>query len=166
MRSQKSSIEDKILSILFKPRFYSKGLPVSYLGLPDIFGLYERQSVSNALYILKKKDYVICKNKKLFLSLKGKKYIENRKTRFATFESPFKKSSPKNLLVIFDIPEIRKAEREWFRFHLRSFGYEMVQKSVWVGPSPLPKEFLDYVKFIKLKDCIKTFKLAKSYTNT
>jgi hypothetical protein len=39
----------------------------------------------------------------------------------------------------------------------------MIQKSVWVGPSPLPKEFMDYVKEIGLKDNLKTFKLAKSY---
>ena len=79
------------------------------------------------------------------------------------FVSPFSKKSPKNLLVMFDIPEVKKAEREWFRFHLRQFGYKMIQKSVWVGPSPLPKDFLDYIKDIKLKECIKTFKLAKPY---
>lgn len=39
----------------------------------------------------------------------------------------------------------------------------MIQRSVWVGPSPLPKEFLDYVKEIKLEDKFKTFKLSKGY---
>ncbi len=46
---------------------------------------------------------------------------------------------------------------------LKKFGYIMIQKSVWVGPSPLPKEFKDYMKEIKLDKCIKTFKLEKSY---
>ena len=39
----------------------------------------------------------------------------------------------------------------------------MIQRSVWVGPSPLPEEFLNYLKQIKLIDCIKTFKLAYNY---
>ncbi|OGI94256.1 hypothetical protein A3A03_03235 [Candidatus Nomurabacteria bacterium RIFCSPLOWO2_01_FULL_40_18] len=64
---------------------------------------------------------------------------------------------------MFDIPETKKAEREWLRWHLKKFNYSMIQKSVWVGPSPLPKEFLDYIQFIKIKDGFKTFKLAKSY---
>ena len=64
---------------------------------------------------------------------------------------------------MFDIPVEKKGEREWFRWHLKKFGYIMIQHSVWVGPSPLPKEFLDYVKSIKLDKCIKTFKLEKPY---
>ena len=40
----------------------------------------------------------------------------------------------------------------------------MIQRSVWVGPSPLPKEFLDYVKTIGLQNYLKTFKLAEAYT--
>jgi hypothetical protein len=39
----------------------------------------------------------------------------------------------------------------------------MIQKSVWVGPSPLPKEFLEYIEKIKIKDGLKIFKLAKGY---
>jgi len=64
---------------------------------------------------------------------------------------------------MYDIPQERKAEREWFRFHLRKFNYEMIQKSVWVGPSPLPKEFINYVKSIHLGKAVKILKLAKSY---
>lgn len=90
---------------------------------------------------------------------------ENRKKTFyhITFESPFKKDDSKNLIVMYDIPHGIKKERDWFRRHLVKFGYVMIQKSVWVGPSPLPKEFLDYLKEIKIGDSFKTFKLAKSY---
>ncbi len=80
-----------------------------------------------------------------------------------SFFAPFKKEASKNLLSIYDIPEGRKKERDWFRRQLIKFGYIMIQKSVWVGPSPLPKDFLDYLKEIKIKDNFKTFKLAKSY---
>jgi DNA-binding transcriptional regulator PaaX len=156
------SIEDKILKLLFEPTYRYKGVPVSMLGLPAIFP-YKKQSLNNSIYHLKHLGYISKDDKYIALLSKGIKYVENKKARFMTFDSLYTKESPKNLLVMFDIPEVKKAEREWFRFHLRKFGYEMIQKSVWVGPSPLPKDFLDYVKEIKLRECIKTFKLAKAY---
>lgn len=162
MLSQKLSIEDKILKLLFEPVRRYNGIPVSALGLPAMFP-YKKQSINNTIYKLNKNGYISKDNDCILLSPKGRKYVENKKVRLMTFDSPFEKNSPRNLLVMFDIPEDKKAEREWFRFQLRQFGYNMIQKSVWVGPSPLPKEFLDYVKNLKLKDCIKTFKLAKSY---
>lgn len=90
---------------------------------------------------------------------------DHRKKKFycLTFESKFEKNAPKNLIVMYDIPHEKKKERDWFRRQLVNFGYVMIQKSVWVGPSPLPKEFLEYIKIIGLKDNLKTFKLAKSY---
>ncbi len=89
----------------------------------------------------------------------------HRKKKFycLTFESKFEKNAPKNLIVMYDIPHTKKKERDWFRRQLINFDYIMIQKSVWVGPSPLPKEFLDYIKIIGLEDKLKTFKLAKSY---
>lgn len=65
---------------------------------------------------------------------------------------------------MYDIPHAKKKERDWFRRHLKKFDYIMIQKSVWVGPSPLPREFVSYVKEIGLKDELKTFKLARPYT--
>ena len=156
------SIEDKILKLLLEPTHRYKGMPVSMFGIPAIFP-FKKQSINNALYRLNKSGYVSKENNYVSLLQRGRKYVENKKVRFMTFDSSYKKESPKNLLVMFDIPEVKKAEREWFRFHLRQFGYEMIQKSVWVGPSPLPKDFLDYLKDIKLEKCIKTFKLAKPY---
>ncbi|MFA5933903.1 MAG: CRISPR-associated endonuclease Cas2 [Candidatus Paceibacterota bacterium] len=81
-----------------------------------------------------------------------------------SFSSSFKKDSPKNLIVMYDISHEKKKERDWFRRHLKKFDYIMIQKSVWVGPSPLSKDFLEYIESIGLKDKMKTFKLAKPFT--
>jgi len=91
---------------------------------------------------------------------------DNRKRKFyyVTFSSPFDKKATKNLIVMYDIPHEKKKERDWFRRQLKNFHYIMIQKSVWVGPSPLPKDFVDYVGSIGLKNELKTFKLAKPYT--
>ena len=83
-----------------------------------------------------------------------------------SFSSSFRENAPKNLIVMYDIPDNLKKERDWFRRHLIKFGYKMIQRSVWVGPSPLPKEFLGYLKEIKIGDKFKTFKLAKSYNSS
>jgi len=90
---------------------------------------------------------------------------QNRKKDFyyITFSSPFLDNSPKNLIVMYDIPHLLKKERDWFRRHLIKFGYIMIQKSVWVGPSPLSKDFLGYLKKIKIGNDFRTFKLAKPY---
>lgn len=162
MLSQKTSIENKILKLLFEPAYKYKGVPISVLGLPALLP-YKKQSINNSIHKLNKNGYISKENDHFLLLPKGRKYVENKKVKMVTFLSPFKRESPKNLLVMFDIPEDKKAEREWFRFQLKQFGYNMIQRSVWVGPSPLPKEFLDYIKSLNLKNCIKTFKLEKPY---
>ncbi|MFZ2521947.1 MAG: CRISPR-associated endonuclease Cas2 [Minisyncoccia bacterium] len=97
---------------------------------------------------------------------KGKKPIKKRDIYHTSFPSVFKENSPKNLIVMYDIPHELKKERDWFRRHLIKFGYKMIQKSVWVGPSPLPKEFLKYLEEIKIGNRLKTLKLAKTYNPT
>jgi len=156
------SIQDDILQLFLTPQLKYKGMSVNLFGFP-VFKNYKRNSINTAFSRLKKKQYLTFKGSCLRLSENGKKYLAKRKARLQLFQSPFNKESSRNLLVIFDIPETRKAEREWFRFHLRKFNYIMIQRSVWVGPSPLPEEFINYIKNINLFDCIKTFKLARDY---
>ncbi len=95
-----------------------------------------------------------------------KKSNRKRNLYFVSFPSSFDANTPKNLIVMYDIPHNLKKERDWFRRQLIKFGYVMIQKSVWVGPSPLPKSFLDYLNEIKIGNNFKTFKLAKPYSSS
>lgn len=88
-----------------------------------------------------------------------RKYYQYRR-----FDHVFKRTSPKNLIVMYDIFGDMRKERDWLRYHLKKFDYVMIQKSVWVGPSPLPKDFLKYVKKIGIRDQLRTLKLAKPYS--
>ena len=97
--------------------------------------------------------------KEIRLGKSGKRYYQ-----YQCFDFNYKKDSPRNLIVMYDIPGDKKKEREWFRRQLVKFDYIMVQKSVWVGPSPLPKDFLKYVKSLGLLNKIRTLKLAKPYS--
>ena len=156
------SLRNEILEILSTPKYYYKGVPVNAFFLPA-FGLFKKESVRNGFYYLERNGYIDKTNGYFIIKNSGKKFLEkNYKLNFRSFESG-NNSSPKNLLLLYDIPEDKKSERDWFRRTLVKFGFIMIQRSVWVGPSPLPKEFLDYVKSIGLKDSIKTFKLEKGY---
>jgi len=112
-----------------------KGLTVNLLGIP----------VSPA--------------KKKVVSKPGRKYYQYR---YFNFNFPI--SAPRDLIIVYDIPGCKKKERDWFRRHLKKFDYIMVKQSVWVGPSPLPKEFLKYLKSVGLLNSIKMLKLARPYS--
>lgn len=89
----------------------------------------------------------------------GRKYYQYK---YFIFNFPI--SAPRDLVIVYDIPNDKKKERDWFRRHLKKFDYIMVKQSVWVGPSPLPKEFLNYIKSVGLLNNIKMLKLAKPYS--
>lgn len=156
----------EILEGLWNVTAYYKGLRVNIFGFPMPWkpdSRYSQNSASNTISRLRKDGLVEIKDGKWLLTEKGKKYFESKRKLSFKFSSPFVLNAPKNLLLMFDIPELKKAERNWLRWHLREFQYYMIQKSVWVGPSPLPKKFGAYLKEIGLYNCIKTFKLAKPY---
>jgi len=156
------NLSEKILELLCEPKSRYKGISVNIFGLPT-FKSYKKQSIRNSFSELKKDGYILIGEDNARVSNRGRKYIERKIDSLNQFYSPFKEDAPKDLIIMYDIPQERKAEREWFRFHLRKFNYEMIQKSVWVGPSPLPKEFINYVKSIHLGKAVKILKLAKSY---
>ena len=155
------SIEDKILQLLLEPKYRYKGMPVSALGLP-VFSLYKHRSVENAITKLLKKNMIQREGSDRIMVRKlGIVYGESIAVKLKLFDRTSLSNAKKKLLVLFDIPENRKGEREWFRHQLREFGYKMVQRSVWLGPGPLPKEFIEYCKSIGLKDCVKIFTVTK-----
>lgn len=158
------SINEKILNLLNTKTSNYKGVPINCFGLP-IFKEYNKQSIRNSFSKLHSKKLIEYHGSYIKITRDGEKYLKRKSTFLESFKSNFKDNQKKNLLVLFDIQETRKIEREWFRRHLIKFGYIMIQKSVWVGPSPFPKEFIEYVKKIKLQESIKTFKLENGYQN-
>ncbi len=156
------SLVEEILEELWNTELNYRGMRVNFLGIPR-FEQYNRGSLRVSLGRLHKKGFIEIEEAGWSLTASGREYVTNKMQSLQIFSFDFPKNSPKNLLVMFDIPESKKAGREWFRYHLKQAGFVMLQRSVWAGPSPLPKEFLEYLSQIKLKDCIKTFKLAKPY---
>lgn len=154
----------EILEDLWNIKLKYKGVPTRafFISVPG----HNNNSRKNALYRLHNNHLVEKKNGYWSITQAGEQFLKEKECRLNNFNSVFTKNSPKNLLLMFDIPEAKRNERKWLRKHLIKFDYFMLQKSVWIGPSPLPKEFLNYIKEIKLTDSIKTFKLAKPYIMT
>ncbi|PIZ87165.1 CRISPR-associated endonuclease Cas2 [Candidatus Nomurabacteria bacterium CG_4_10_14_0_2_um_filter_30_12] len=148
-----------ILNELNNTMINYKGVSVNLFGIPKL-SQHKYNSLKSGINQLKKKEFIAKDNSGWFLTPSGKKYIEKKYDSLIQFESQFSKNDSKNLLVMFDIPETKKAEREWLRWHLKKFHYQMIQRSVWRGPSPLPKEFIDYLKKIKIYNNLKMLKIS------
>ena len=72
------------------------------------------------------------------------------------------RQASKSMMVAFDIPERHKRKRVWLRLELKNLGFEMLQKSLWFGPAPLPKEFIKAVNDLNLLNFIKFFEVKEA----
>ena len=149
-----------ILKQIHEAEFNYKGVRVNGFGIPTAL-LLNRKSYRDTLYRLNREGYIKRGEDGWRITAQGKNRLK-KSDYLKSFNSPFSSQSIRNLLLTFDIPESQKVKREWLRMHLKEFNYKMIQRSVWVGPSPLPKEFLDYLKEIKIERFIKTIKLPKN----
>ena len=156
------SIVKEVLKELANSTIKYKGVSVNLFGIPK-FKNYSKRTLRSTVDRLAEKGMIEKELNGFVLTANGRKYLKRKEDSLKSFLKPAGINPDKNLLVMFDVPIAQKAEREWLRWHLKKFGYVMIQQSVWVGPSPLPKDFLSYLEEIKLKNCVKTFKLAKPY---
>lgn len=67
-------------------------------------------------------------------------------------------------LVIFDIPERERKKRIWLRFELLACGFKILQKSVWIGYRPLPREFLESLESLGLRKFVHIVSIERSGT--
>jgi len=150
-----------ILEGLWKSELNYKGHKVNFFGVPT-FLIKNKNSTRATCYRLKKNHLIEKGEGGWRITPIGKKYIKEH-FYLKSFEPKFKKTDPKNLLVIFDIPQTKARYRDWFRRQLKIYNFTMIQQSAWMGPSPLPRDFVEYVKYVGLSQNIKTFKLSKPF---
>lgn len=72
-----------------------------------------------------------------------------------------KPESSSKIIMIFDIPEKERATRDWLRGQIKFWNFKMIQKSVWLGMGPLPKEFYERIKMLNLDKNIKVFNVQQ-----
>lgn len=61
------------------------------------------------------------------------------------------KSDGQKRLICFDIPERDRPKRQWLRTELIACGWRQLQKSVWIGETPLPQEFIETLDTLDLR---------------
>jgi hypothetical protein len=100
-------------------------------------------SLERGKYVkVKKKSQTVC------LTEKGIKEILKYKMRSNLQESRW---DGKWRIVIFDIAEATRKDRNYLRSQLKWIGFEELQKSIWVFPYEIRSELKEFIKLCKLE---------------
>ncbi len=121
------------------------------------------------IYRLKKDGLIeekIHNNKKFFaLTSLGKnklKILKNKRKEKMSLANYHKENSDKSTIVIFDIPEKEKEKRKWLRSVLKNLGFQMIQKSVWLGKVKIPQQFIEDLNHLEIINYVEIFEITKA----
>lgn len=126
-------------------------------GTSDRFILPEDRVLRTTLSRLKKQGLLANSGGIWRATVKGREFIKSMLGRKRGKELA---KQPKNLIVAFDVPEKYARQRYWLRLELKNMGFVMLQKSVWFGPGPLPKEFVRWLQKSNILGYLKFFRAA------
>lgn len=131
------------------------------LGLGDDYE-FSRGSFSRTLSVLNKDGLIMRfgsrKKASWKVTKKGRKYLDLvSKKRFSLQEDG------KIRLVVFDVPEEDRTKRRWLRGRLTELNYTPIQRSVWIGKTILPKQFLADLIELGVSRCVHIFDVVDEY---
>ena len=121
-----------------------------------------KKALSQKLYALRKCGFMKYKGAKAVITEKGYRYINFAKLDELKIEN--KKKDGFWRLIIFDIPEEKKAARELLRNKLNEFECYQLQKSVYATCFICEKEIAELVKLLAIGQHVCVVK-AKSLGN-
>ena len=123
---------------------------------------FSRPTFSSILSQLKKEGFIErngSRQKAVWrITKKGQEFINHRGIE----ARPIKDGVTR--IVSFDIPEEHRKKRRWIREELLGLGYRPLQKSVWIGFSPLPEDFFEDLDLLSLRRHIHIFSVDKKGT--
>ncbi len=64
-------------------------------------------------------------------------------------------------IVMFDIPEKKREERNWLRYELYALDYKPLQKSVFMGQQPIDEDIYKEIMERGLNDCIRLITIGE-----
>ena len=118
-----------------------------------------REQVANIARYLKRKKFIAYKNqgngKYLILTKLGRRKLSNSILSEIKIEKV--KWDGFWRLIIFDIPEENKAEREFFRQKLKKLGFFHFQRSVFIYPFPCDKEVIQVANHLNIEKDVHHF---------
>ena len=130
--------------------------PIS--GQKKIHRTISDDTLSVTLHRLKKRGLLQLDGKTWRIARKGKEHLSKIFPR----RSWDRLAGPKRVVIVFDIPERAKKKRDWLRTELRVLGFSMLQQSVWFGPAPLPREFIEALDLLGLATHIRFFEAREA----
>lgn len=116
---------------------------------------YKKQNFNHLVWRSLKTGYIekIIKDGASYLRLtsSGKRKIERD---FPLFKIQENKWDRRWRIISFDIDEINKKVRDRFRYKLKELGFGMLQKSVFITPYDITKDFAEFIEEQKLDDYV------------
>lgn len=153
--NRKVSITERVLE------FFRSGSPLTFSETKrQMYGLSvnKKELSSKQLYDTVEK---ICKQgwlkkkasqDKIFFELTSKGRIKQMVFKLRTAKRQRGKQST---IIMFDIPEEKRIYRNFLRRILKQMKFVMIQKSVFIAPYILPKEFYDLLEEMDLARFVK-----------
>ncbi|HEY0089415.1 MAG TPA: CRISPR-associated endonuclease Cas2 [Candidatus Lokiarchaeia archaeon] len=138
-------------------------------NIEDVYQKQIKQRYYNFIYKLKQSDLIKEKqegHKKIFiLTKKGRDkliFLKRQKQQKPANYSYIKEKGDRFIIVMFDIPEKERRKRAWLRSALANLDFKIIQKSVWMGKTKIPKIFLEDLFGLKLIDFVEIFEISKT----
>ncbi len=125
----------------------------------------EIQYFHTSLQYLKREGFVTNeregKSSFWILTSEGEAHLNKLKTK----HEPYKKEKTATTFVVsYDIPESSRRHRNWIRGVLHFLDFSMIHKSVWIGNSKIPENFLHDLKKKGIFRYVHIFGLGKRGT--
>lgn len=129
----------------------------------QIYGNKKAQTrFSQFIYYLKKQGYIEVKELQeknaVILTKEG---LDKALKAKLDNDSYKKRKDGKMVMVLYDIPEKKKSERNIFRDHLKNLGFELLQRSVWVSPFDVLEETREIAIEYSLESYLNIFLIEK-----
>ena len=149
-KKQKIKLTEKLLEM------FRGGSPLTFSEtMKQIYGLpiYKRELTHKQLYDtvekVRKQGWLEKKviEDQIFYSLTAKGRIKHLVYKLKTAT---KRRGERATIIIFDIPEEKRTYRNFLRRVLKQMKFNMIQKSVFIAPYTLPKEFYELLKEMDL----------------
>ena|SRR3972149_558981 len=124
-----------------------------YIDIKEILKNLTKNNSFVILNRLQNKGLVEKKDDKYILTFLGLKYFKRIKQKNSDRE--IKKWDGRWRVVMFDIPEKLRKERNWLRHQLYGLEYQLIQKSVFLGKWPLTEDFFNEITERRLNNFIR-----------
>ncbi len=153
-------IDETFGDILFGvPRSMKEGLWPEMIQIRRRFEKERlKRNLSKLIYRLKRAGFVAVKEiegkRGVLITPRGAERILRIKMES---EEKRKRTDGKWVMVVFDIPEKRRKIRDRLRSFLRSLGFRMFQKSIWISPYDVLEKVHKLAQGFSLEKSVKVF---------